>query len=183
MLNILTMIILIIILFIIIFLYIGIKISINYKKTGPKFEGFVNILILKRIKIYSIILLEDKSEDKDFKKIYKLSKPFLKDFKIFLNKFLKCVKVESLENHVILGLTSYSDTVKYIGYIWIVSLLISNTFPNAKLSAEPCFTEEIIDFKGKGNIKINLLKLIKPTLELLSKKEIRKFIRDVKNEL
>ena len=179
MLNILAMIILIIILFIIIFLYIGIKISINYKKTGPKFEGFVNILILKRIKIYSITLLEDKSEDKDFKKIYKLSKPFLKDFKIYLNKFLKCVKVESLENHVILGLTSYSD----IGYIWIVSLLISNTFPNAKLSAEPCFTEEIIDFKGKGNIKINLLKLIKPTLELLSKKEIRKFIRDVKNEL
>ena len=54
MLNILAMIILIIILFIIIFLYIGIKISINYKKTGPKFEGFVNILILKRIKIYSI---------------------------------------------------------------------------------------------------------------------------------
>lgn len=182
MLNILAMIILIIILFIII-LYVGIKISIIYEKTGPKIEGNVNILILKRIKIYSTSINEDESEEKDFKKIYEKSKPHFKDFIEFLKDFLKCIKIENFENHIILGLASYSDIGKYIGYIWIGSLLINNTFPQAKLSAEPCFTQEIIDFKGKGNININLLKLIKPTYHLISKKQIRNFLKEVKNEL
>ena len=61
MLNILLMIILIIIIFIIILLYIGVKIAFIYDKKGSKLKGCLKILILKKIKVYS---LEFPSKDK-----------------------------------------------------------------------------------------------------------------------
>ena len=62
MLNIIGMIILIIILFIIILLYIGVRISLIYDKKGRELKGCLKILILRKIKVYS---LEFPSHDDD----------------------------------------------------------------------------------------------------------------------
>ena len=193
MLNILAMIILIIIIFIIILLYIGVKITLIYDKTGSKLKGCLKILILKKIKVYSLEFPskdkkdedeedeEDESEGKSVKEIFKLAEPCFEDFKIFLKSFNRCIKVKKLDNHLIFGLDSYVDTAKYIGYIWSLLLIINNSHKNARLSAEPSFNGSIFDMKGNNELDINLIKLIPPVIKLISKNEVRDLIRGVRN--
>ena len=195
MLNILGMIILIIILFIIILLYIGVKIAFIYDKTGSKFKGCLNILILKKIKVYSMEFPskdeddeeeeEDEEEDdesgRDLKELFKLAKPCFKDFKEFLKSFVKCIHIKKLQNHLVFGLDSYSDTAKYMGYIWTLMGIVNASHKNAHLSGEPCFIESRIDAKGTNELEINVLKLLPPAIKLISKKEVRTLIKGVIN--
>lgn len=190
MLNILLMIILIIIIFIIILLYIGVKIAFIYDKKGSELKGCLKILILKKIKVYSLEYPsneseeeteEDEKEDRDNKKILELAKPCLRDFKEFIKSFTKCIHVTKLENHLIFGLDSYADTAKYIGYIWSILIIINNSHKNAKLTAEPSFNGSVLDAKGVNELDINLLKVIPPAIKLISKKEVREFIKGVRN--
>ena len=190
MLNILLMIILIIILFIIILLYIGVKIAFTYDKKGSELKGCLKILILKKIKVYSLEYPSNESEDekeegekedRDNKKILELAKPCLGDFKEFIKSFTKCIHVTKLENHLIFGLDSYADTAKYIGYIWSILIIINNSHKNAKLTAEPSFNGSVLDAKGVNELDINLLKVIPPAIKLISKKEVREFIKGVRN--
>lgn len=197
MLNILLMIILIIILFIIILLYIGVKISLIYDKTGSKLEGCLKILILKKIKVYSLEYPspdeeeveeedadedeEDESEGRNLKELYELAKPCFEDFKIFLKSFNKCIKVHKLDNHLIFGLDSYADTGKYIGQIWGLLAVVNKVHKNARLSAEPSFNGSVLDVRGVNEIEINILKVIPPALRLVMQKEVRELIRGVRN--
>ncbi len=190
MLNILLMIILIIIIFIIILLYIGVKIAFIYDKKGSKLKGCLKILILKKIKVYSLEFPskdeknddEDKDEkDRDGKKIFELAKPCFKYFKEFLKSFTKCIHIAKLENHLIFGLDSYVDTAKYIGYIWSLTSVVNSTHENARLTAEPSFTGSVLDVKGENELDINILKLIPPAIKLISKKEVRNLIKGVRN--
>lgn len=184
------MIILIIIIFIIILLYIGVKIAFIYDKKGSELKGCLKILILKKIKVYSLEYPsneseeeteEDEKEDRDNKKILELTKPCLGDFKEFIKSFTKCIHVTKLENHLIFGLDSYADTAKYIGYIWSILIIINNSHKNAKLTAEPSFNGSVLDAKGVNELDINLLKVIPPAIKLISKKEVREFIKGVRN--
>ena len=191
MLNILGMIILIIILFIIILLYIGVKIAFIYDKKGSEFKGCLKILILKKIKVYSLEFPsqddeerdEEKSDEKkrDIKKLLKLAKPCLTYFKDFLKSFVKCIRVQKLQNHIIFGLDSYSDTGKYIGYIWGLLAIVNTSHKNARISAEPSFNGSVFDAKGENELEINILKLIPAAVKLISKKEVRSLISGVRN--
>ena len=194
MLNILLMIILIIILFIIILLFIGIKIILIYDKTGPELKGCLKILILKKIKVYSIDFpSEDESEDSkeedepeedsesDLKGIFNLAKPCLGHFKEFLKSFVKCIKVKKMDNHLIFGLDSYADTGKYIGYIWSLFTIVNDAHKNARLTAEPSFNGSILDARGNNEIDINILKIIPAAIRLILKEEVRALIKGVRN--
>ncbi len=191
MLNILLMIILIIIFFIIVLLYIGIKIAFIYDKKGSNLEGCLKILILKKIKVYSIDFpstekddedeKEDEKTERDIRKILELARPCLEDIKLFLKSFMKCINVHTLKNHLIFGLDSYADTAKYIGYIWGMLIVVNNSHENARFTAEPSFNGSVLDAQGINEIDINLLKVIPPALKLISKKEVRDLIRGVRN--
>ncbi len=182
------MIILIIIVFIIVLLYFGVKISLIYDKTGSKLEGCLQISILRKIKVYSKNLLsswenenDDAGEtDNDIKPLFKLVKPCFGHFKIFLKSFMKCIRVQNLENHLIFGMDSYTDTAKYIGYIWGLIVIVNSSHKNAKLSAEPSFNGSVFDVNGVNEFEINLLKLIPPVLKLISRKEVRTLIKEVR---
>ncbi len=194
MLNILLMIILIIILFIIVLLYFGVGITLKYDKTGSKLEGCLQILILRKIKIYSSHFSskekkekdenknDDDDEDKDRKQLFNLIKPCFGHFKAFLKSFMKCIRVQNLENHLVFGMDSYTDTAEYIGYIWSLIIIANSSHKNAKLSAQPSFNGSIFDIKGSNELEINLLKLIPPVLKLILKKEVRALIKGVINE-
>ena len=192
MLNILGMIILIIILFIIILLYIGVKIAFVYDKKGSELKGCLKILILKKIKVYSLEFPSKESKDDEddeekdskgfeVKELFELAKPCFKDIKEFVKSFNKCIHIAKLENHLIFGLDSYADTAKYIGYIWSVMIIVNTSHKNARLSAEPSFNGSILDGEGQNELDINILKLIPPTVKLISKKEIRQLINGVRN--
>ncbi len=191
MLNILWMIILIIILFIIILLYIGVKIAFIYDKKGSKLKGCLKILILKKIKVYSLDFPsqdDEKEEDEDeedkkhdVKKIFELAKPCFEDLKAFIHSFTKCINITRLDNHLIFGLDSYVDTAKYIGYIWGLIVIVNESHKNARFTAEPSFNGSILDGNGVNELDINILKLIPPAIKLISKKEVRNLIKGVRN--
>lgn len=193
MLNILGMIILIIILFIIILLAIGIRISVKYTKQGSDIKGCLKILIFKRIKIYTHRFPstdEDENEDdedeekkqRDIKKLYKLAKPCFEDFKVYIKSVVDIIGISKIENHLIFGLASYADTGKYIGIIWGILSAINPMHEKLRLTAEPAFTGTTIDGYGDNEVEIYPLKLIVPTLKLISKKHVRTFIRGVWDE-
>lgn len=187
------MIILIIILFIIFLLLIGIKISFEYSKKGSEIRGCLKILIFKKIKIYTHHFpSEDKDDDeddedeekkqRDIKKLFELAKPCYNDFKIYLNSTLNIIKIKQVKNHLIFGLSSYADTGKYIGIIWGILATVNSMHDKLKLSAEPSFNGCAIDGYGVNEVEIYPLRLIVPTIRLISKKDVRTFIRGVLDE-
>lgn len=193
MLNILLMIILIIILFLIILLLCGIKISFEYTKKGSKIKGCLKILIFKKIKIYTHRFPsndndndeDDKDEEKkqrDIKKLFELARPCFGDFKTYLKSVLNTIKVKELQNHLIFGMASYADTGKYIGIIWAILAVINPMHEKLKLSAEPSFDGSVLDGYGTNEVEIYPLRLIVPTIRLISKKDVRIFIRGVWDE-
>ncbi|WP_296812756.1 DUF2953 domain-containing protein [uncultured Methanobrevibacter sp.] len=187
------MIILIIILFIIILLLIGIKISFVYTKKESEIKGCLKILIFKKIKVYSHEFPSDDEEEekeeeendskqRDIKKLFKLAKPCLKDFKVFLKSALNIIKVKKIENHLIFGLDSFADTGKYIGIIWSILAVVNTMHEKLRISAEPSFNGSQLDACGVNEVEIYPLRLIVPTIKLISKKDVRKFIRGVWDE-
>ena len=188
------MIILIIILFIIVLLYIGVGISLIYDKTGRELKGCLKILILRKIKVYSLEFPssddeeeeieddeEEEDDEKDKKELFKLAKPCFKDFKVFLESFVKCIRVQRLDNHLIFGMDSYASTAKYIGYIWGLFIIVNDAHKNAHLTAEPSFNGSVLDAHGVNDLEINILKVIPPVIKLICKKEVRTLIRGVIN--
>lgn len=192
MLNILGMIILIIILFIIILLLIGIKIKFEYYKKGSEVKGCLKILILKKIKVYSVDFpskdndeedeSDDEEKDRDIKKIFNLAKPCLNDLIDYLKATLNTMKIKKLKNHLIFGMSDYADTGKYIGIIWGIFSVLNPMHEKLKLSAEPSFTGSVLDGNGDNEVDIYPLKLVIPTIRLVSKKDVRTLIRGVIDE-
>ena len=193
MLNILGMIILIIILFIIILLLMGIRVSIEYNKAGSELEGCLSILIFKRIKVYSRQWPsenekeneekdENEKKDRDLKKLYELAKPCFKDLKDYLKSVLKSMRIQKIKNHIIFGMDSYADTGEYIGIIWAILATINPLHKKIQISAEPSFHGSQLDGHGENNIEIYPLKILVPTIRLISKKDVRKLIRGVLDE-
>ena len=188
MLNILLMIILLIIIFIFIILLFGIRLTAKWMKIESDYDGCVEILIFKKLKVYSFSLKSDGDDDedddedypeRDIKKIYKLTKPCFKYFKIFLHDFLNSLSINKFENHLIIGFSNFAKTGEYIGYIWAISSVLSKLIPNSYLKSEPSFAGEVLNVKGSANIDISILKLIIPLIRLISKKEIRRLIKGV----
>ncbi len=65
MLNILLMIILLIIIFIFIILLFGIRLTAKWMKIESDYDGCVEILIFKKLKVYSFSLKSDGDDDED----------------------------------------------------------------------------------------------------------------------
>lgn len=164
----------------------GIRISLNFNKTGSKVSGTVKIQILKKIAIYNSEKEKESSddekekEDKESKNIMKVLKNALPHLLEFLKKTKKAINVHKLEGHLDFGLASFADTGQYIGYIWGVINFIKVLYPNSKLSAQPIFGNPVIDLDLKLDIDINLLKLIIPAILLISKKEVRVLIKSLR---
>lgn len=183
--------ILVIILIIIIILHIGVRIIANWQKVGSKLEFSIIIQFLSRFTIYSLQYPSIDSNNENKKKYddesirdilgyVKNSWCLIMDF---FKKFLSSLKVDKLENHLNFGLDSYVSTAEYVGYLWSIFVIPNSLFENAILSVEPNFNEAIIDFKGECNIKINLLKIIIPTITLLQDKNIRNIIKKTKKKV
>ena len=192
MINILWMIILIIILLLIILLLLGIRITLNYSKTGSKIKGCLKILIFRKIKVYSAEYPrkdddtneeDDEHERRDIQNIIKLAKPCFKDLKEFIKEFLKSIKIIKIKNHIIFGLNSYADTGMYIGIIWGFLSIINQIDEKIQISAEPSFQGQRLDGEGVNEIEIRFIKLIKPLFKLISKKRVLKLIKGVIDEI
>lgn len=190
MLNILLMIILLIIILIFIILALGIRITIEWSKINSELDGCGKILILKKLKVYSFDLKseDDEEEDsddeekkRDIKKLYELAKPCFDDLKIFLHKVYNAISINKLENRLVIGFSNFANTGEYIGYIWAVLTVLNTNLPNTHLQAQPSFEGRVLNFKGSLNIDISILKLIKPTFDLIMKKEVRELIKGVRN--
>ena len=191
MLNILLMIILLIIILIFIFLLLGIRLTVKWLKINDEYDGCVKILILKKLTVYTYNLKSDDNKDdksgekdkkRDFKKLYELAKPCFNDFKTFIKSIFDVIKVSKLENHLIFGMDSCADTGKYIGIIWAALAILNPMHEKLHLSAEPSFAGSVLDGHGTNDIEIYPLKLIVPAIRLLSKKDVRKFLRGVWDE-
>ena len=187
------MIILIIILFIIILLLIGIKIKLEYYKKGSQVTGCLKILVFKKLKVYSHCFPsqdededeEDEDEEKrqrDIKKIFDLAKPCFNDLLDYLKAALNTMKIKTVKNHLIFGMSDYADTGKYIGIIWGAFSVINSMHEKVMLSAEPSFTGPVLDGEGIDEVDIYPLKLVIPTIKLVSKKDVRTLIRGVLDE-
>ena len=188
------MIILIIILFIIILLLIGIKIKLEYYKKGSEVKGCLKTLIFKKIKIYSRSFPSQDEEDdddededeeekqRDMKKIFDLAKPCLNDLLDYLKSALNTIKIKIIKNHLVFGMSDYADTGKYIGIIWGVLSVINSMHEKLMLSAEPSFAGSVLDAEGINEVDIYPLKLVIPTIRLVSKKDVRALIRGVLDE-
>ena len=164
-----------------------------YDKKGSDLKGCLKILIFKKIKIYSYDFTskDDESTDEiesedddetgelDIKKLFELAKPCFEDFKTFIKSVLDTIKIKKVENHLIFGMDSYADTGKYIGMIWGVLAIINSMNEKLHLSAEPSFNGSILDGHGVNEIEISIIKLIHPTIKLISNKDVRTFIRGV----
>lgn len=191
MLNILLMIILLIIIFIFIILIFGIRIRIQWMKINSEINGCAKILILKKLKVYTFDFKSDDEDEeesdeeehskKDIKKIYGLAKPCFKDIKLFLHKVFDAISINKLENQLVIGFSNFAKTGKYIGYIWAIFAILNSSLPNTRLQAQPSFTGSTLNFKGSANIDISIIKLIKPTFDLIMKKEVRELIKGVRN--
>ena len=184
MINILEALILLIIILIALTLISGVKITFKFKK-DDEFKGCLKILILKKIKIYTLTFpsQKDNKTDKkrDAKKLPKLIKPCLKEIFEFVKEILKTLKIKKIQNHFIIGSDNFADTGMYIGIIWSFLSVINTIHENIKISAEPTFTKATLNGYGENEVEIYPLKIIKPTVKLLLNKDVRKLIRGIIN--
>lgn len=189
------LIILILLILLIILLYLGIRISLKYEKTDSKLIGSVNISILNYITIFKkeIPTKKDKIDSKkketdsknnktDYKTLLKESKKILKPTIKFIKNILKCIKIYKIENHFELGLDSYVDTAKYIGYIWGINSILNTLLKPCNLTAIPIFEKPTINAKGTIDIKINVIKIIPKLIQFILIKDVRNFIKIILKE-
>ena len=126
---------------------------------------------------------EDGEEEKSLREKYKEIKPILnelkkakKELKTFLKNILKAINLKRLEGHLIIGLSDHATTIKIASWIWSIGAIVNSKKPTL-LTVEPRFTEIIVDFEGRIELKINLFLLIIYSLLLLTKKNIRELIK------
>ena len=115
---------------------------------------------------------------KEFKPILNELKKSKKELKGFLNNILKSINLKRLEGNLILGLSYHTTTIKIASWIWSIGAIVNSKKPTL-LTVEPRFTEVIMDFEGKIELKINLLLLLIYSLLLLTKKNIRDLIKEL----
>ena len=125
------------------------------------------------------------SEDKSLKEKYEEIKPILnhlknskKELKKYLKDLLKTIDLRKLEGNLIIGLDNHTSTVKIASLIWSIGAIVNSAKPTS-ITVEPKFTEEVIDFEGKIELRINMLILLAYSLALLSKKNIRILIKEL----
>lgn len=128
---------------------------------------------------------DDEKDNKSLMEKYKEIKPILselkkskEELKIFLKNILKAINTKRLEGNLILGLTDHATTIKIASWIWSIGAIVNNE-KTTSLTVDPRFKENIIDFEGKIELKINLLLLLIYSLVLLSKKNIRNLIKEL----
>ena len=126
---------------------------------------------------------EDGEEEKSLREKYKEIKPILnelkkakEELKTFLKNILKAINLKRLEGHLIIGLSDHATTIKIASWIWSIGAIVNSKKPTL-LTVEPRFTEIIVDFEGKIELKINLLLLLIYSLLLLTQKNIRELIK------
>ena len=126
---------------------------------------------------------EEEEEEKSLREKYKEIKPILKELKkskkelkTFLKNILKAINLKKLEGHLIIGLSDHATTIKIASWIWSIGAIVNSKKPTL-LTVEPRFTEIIVDFEGKIELKINLLLLLIYSLLLLTQKNIRELIK------
>ena len=186
--NILAMTIFIIISLLIVILT-RIKISLTYTKKGNEIKGCLKVIILGKIKIYSInIHFNEQNQTKkykktiDLKKLLKLVKPCLNDLIHYIISILKKIKIKKIQNHIIFGRQNFADTGKDIGIIWATLAMINPIDKNIKITAEPSFTGSMLDGYGVNEVEINILRILHPTIKLLLKKNVQNLIKGVIDE-
>lgn len=129
---------------------------------------------------------DETAEEKGLKERYEEFKPILKklkkskkELKKFLKDILKAIDLKKLEGNLIIGLNNHTNTIKIASWIWSIGAIVNTTSKPTLLTVDPKFREEILDFEGKVELKINLLKLIYYSLILLTKKNIRELIKEL----
>ncbi|MDO5848501.1 MAG: DUF2953 domain-containing protein [Methanobrevibacter sp.] len=173
-----------VILIIIAFLHLGVDLVGNFSKEGSELNFTFEVLVFSRIKIYGVEYPrakdeKDKEKSKKKRKItLNMVEPCIGSLLEFLKKLILSLNVRKLESHLDFGLNSYVSTAKYVGYMWAFLVFPNTALNNTKLSVTPCFNGPVFDFKGIVDIRINLLKMIIPTLKLLRDKNVLKLIRE-----
>ncbi|MBP3226394.1 MAG: DUF2953 domain-containing protein, partial [Methanobrevibacter sp.] len=66
----------------------------------------------------------------------------------------KCNKHQQIGKSSCNRLSNFAKTGEYIGYVWAISSILTGILPNSRLSAEPSFNGEVLNFKGQMNIDI-----------------------------
>jgi len=180
--------------FFMIFLYLGFKIYLNLNKDEDGFNADITIKWIA-INVFSKKLtlddLKNKNSEKkeideeseksfkemwnEFKRMYPLIKSNITPIFDFLNVCIHSVKLQKFNTHITLGLSSFSDTATYTGYIWAFST-VPNLSEHFNLTAEPNFTKEAIDFESEIIFKIKLLKPFFAMLKLIARKSMLKLI-------
>jgi hypothetical protein len=203
-LSILSILIIIIILFFIFFISLSLGLKI-YLKLNNNYNGFKTNIIVKWMtitifsKTFTSINIENnkKNEDKaneketkkiakkkkktykekwkDFKQLYPLIKSNIAPILDFIIVCVDSIKLQKFNTHITIGLSSFTDTATFTGYIWAFSTIpnLSNHF---NLTAEPNFTKEAIDFESEIIFKIKLLKPSFAILKLFARKTMLKLI-------
>ena len=130
---------------------------------------------------------EESAESKDekgLKEKYKDIKPLLKQLKkskneleAYLKNILKSIDIKRLEGDLIIGLNDHATTIKIASFIWSIGAIVNDPSKKTLLSVQPKFTEQILDFEGKIELKINLLLILIYSLILITKKNIRELIK------
>ena len=187
-----------------IILYNGLKIILTVEKKRDKTKYLLKLSILK-IPVFKRESTdenagakedvdneeEDDDEDEESKskkgivKKYKEIKPILmklidskEELKGFLKNILKTIDIKRIEGNLTIGLSNPTTTLKVACWIWSMGAVVNSTEATS-LTVDPRYTEEIIDFEGKLELKINLLLLLIYSLILLTKKKIRELIMEI----
>ena len=204
-LSILIIIIALLFIFFIIFLSLGLKIYLKLNKENDEFKADITVKLIvisifsKKftfdtndiIKSLSQIKEEESDEKKektnkedgndlkqklnDLKGLYPLITSNITYLFDFIAECIYSVQLQKFNTHISLGLSSFTDTATYTGYIWAFSA-IPNLSNNFSLTAEPNFIEEAIDFESEIIFKIKLLKPFLATLKLFTRKSMLKLI-------
>ena len=193
------------IIFFVVFLFLGIKIYLKLNKKDNEFKiditvKWVNINILSKKFSHNnenkeknkdkIIEEENKKIDEnsekinkekwnELKQLYPLIKSNINPVFDFMVVCINSIKLQKFDTHVIIGLSDFTDTAIFTGYIWAFSTF-SNLSNHFNLTAEPIFTKETIDFESEIIFKINLLKPFLGALNLFRKKTMLKLIWNLK---
>jgi hypothetical protein len=194
------------IIFFIIFLYSGIKIYLKLNKNDNEIKADITVKLVA-ITIFSKKFssnnrnnereenktIEDETKKidegseknnkekwKELRQSYPLVKSNIVPIFDFIVVCINSIKLQKFDTHIIMGLSNFSDTAIFTGYIWGFSTIL-NLSNHFSLTAEPIFTKESIDFESELIFKIKLLKPFLGILKLFTRKTMLKLIWNLKD--
>jgi hypothetical protein len=196
--NIILGIILIILIIIFIGLFLGLRISLNLNKKGMNITGFIHIILFEKIAIIKKEFPDENKEESEeveeventeesLKENYNKIKPVIPDIKQtlpyfynFLKKSLKSIEINKFYFHIDFGFSSYTETAKLVGYFWSFAVIPNTLIKSCSLSACPIFTNPTLDFDADINIKIKVINMIPPLIQLITKKEFINLLKGIR---